>query len=186
MNPFDMRIYANRRRQARRPYEVRYRPAVTVATHRREQPRQTGPDPRGRAFLQLSWHESTKASKAALTSLPAGSRCILPTHSPQTPCQRFADRSSPRSGPGARETSYTRPDLRVSQRVRWWQVLGSNQRRHPMGLSCQAAVCWRCDQAAASSQGVPVLRHPCRMPVSRLASWRRAAWRVAPRPRSWS
>lgn len=22
----------------------------------------------------------------------------------------------------------------------WWQVLGSNQRRHPMGLSCQAAV----------------------------------------------
>jgi hypothetical protein len=34
---------------------------------------------------------------------------------------------------------------------RWWQVLGSNQRRHPMALACQAASSIRCCQAVVSS-----------------------------------
>ena len=33
----------------------------------------------------------------------------------------------------------------------WWQVLGSNQRRHPMALACQAATSSRFGQAVVSS-----------------------------------
>jgi hypothetical protein len=43
-------------------------------------------------------------------------------------------------------------------------------------LECQAASAWtRWDQAVSSSYGVPVFGQSCRMPTSRLASWRRAA-----------
>ncbi len=53
------------------------------------------------------------------------------------------------------------------------------------GETCQAAAAGssRCDHAVVSSYRVPVLRQPCRMPTSRLASCRRAARWPVPRAR---
>jgi len=46
----------------------------------------------------------------------------------------------------------------------------------PMAVSRQAAATFWCCQAVFSSYLVPVLRQPCRMPTSRFASCRSAAW----------
>ena len=86
-------------------------------THRRGDQRKPAPQPRLREFPQLTEHPTARTGRADPPALPAGTRQILPTHSPRNPAGDPPGRSSSRSRPGARELSYTRSDLRLSLQV---------------------------------------------------------------------
>jgi integrase len=86
-------------------------------THRRGDQRKPAPQPRLREFPQLTEHPTARTGRADPPALPAGTRQILPTHSPRNPAGDPPGRSSSRSRPGARELSYTSSDLRISLQV---------------------------------------------------------------------
>ena len=85
-------------------------------------------------------------------------------------------------GGGVGAASSVRRQVGVPSGVAWPGRMGHGSGGGPGSWetshadSCQAAVLIWCCQAVVSSYLVPVLRRPCRMPTSRFASYRRAAW----------
>ena len=86
---------------------------------------------------------------------------------------------NPRCGqPGRGSANSARdPPTREGEPAAWAKAALERARGLvPMAVSCQAAATFWCCQAVFSSYLVPVLRQPCRMPTSRFASCRSAAW----------
>ena len=152
-------------------------PNHPLVTGLRQAHKNRGDDPRSLKPPNCSTaqHFSPKAAYPRIRqSSPDCSRTVWPA-----PC-----RTRHRSLPGRNLNHvFCTP---MADRVSNSSSLRARRRRAPLELECQAAGCssrvlqtTRCRHCSACGS----CRQPCRMPTSRLASWRSAAWWSSPRAR---